>query len=1118
MTATQEMSMETELLKEVESYLPAMRGFLRVLAVEGSSQNDETIKELHRMTHSIRGAAAMVLLDDLSKTAGLMEDVLDTLLEKKRDWNEQLIDIMNQTIDSIASYCTAMYVGTADGAALYRNASQTFEPVKTLPSVSSAAGDDESFEDDALLALLGDDGEEDSTDDLFQALFDEKEGEGAGDGLVIPPAAIETSSKDITLDAFLSTEEKPDSEEESLESFLGVPESDSFDLPQDAPSEAAPLIQASGIDPDLQESFNEEAEEHLENIGRQLNELSSSVSSQVTISAEYREKLHSIRRSVHTLKGAAAVIGIEPVASWGHLFEDFLDSVHDESDTLSPESIAAMLDGADILEKIAADPAVDVSAEIILLQAVFPGVMADSSSADEAPREERLVQAVDIEAEPETSPDSIDTIPEDEDLDIFQGIEMDDFGDDKPEMLPAMATEEDASQVITATDVGDIDELLQAIAKETASEQVSCEKSGEKSSAEQKVPLRVTGSKSKQKQVRKSTLRVGSEKIAELMGLGGDMAITLSSFEDSAFSMQSSLDEFEITLKRLTGIASSLEAGYELASIPHLGSTGDGGQDKLGVQDEFDPLEMDRYSELHILIRSLNEAIVDLGSIKEQAFDVQSSWRQAVDRQRMVVSEVQGSVNAIQMTPFSTIANRLYKTVRESARVTGKKVRLLIEGGSMEMDTYVWDVLVDALMHMLRNCVDHGIESADIREQLDKPDQATIRIDCSRQGSRFVLKLSDDGNGFDYDAIRSRGIELYPESGVEQMDNNGLAELVFQQGFSVRKNVTTMSGRGVGMDVVRDSMEQLNGLIEVQSTPGLGTDFVLSMPIVVAQLPALMVLFGEQQFAVPMRDVSTVLRLSAEEMLADSYEFENEQLPLLWPVDLLGLKNSAGSTDDRSSLENNPLAFVVDTGGRRGVLMADTVLGQRDIVFKSLGNHLQNIPCVAGATILGDGSLVPILQTEDMFRRSEMLVRTGETTRRAAKDEEKTLEILIADDSISVRKVLSNFVTAHDWRATVASDGVDAMEKIRERTPDLMLLDIEMPRMNGFEVLQAMQSQSAYRDVPVLMLTSRSAAKYRKKAAELGASGFVTKPFKDDELLSLIKGLTTHKMTEGDLQ
>lgn len=1235
MTATQEMSMETELLKEVENYLPDMRGFLRVLAVDGSSQHGETVKELFRMTHSIRGAASMVQLNDLSKTAGLMEDVLETLLEKKRDWNEQLIDVMKQTIESIGLYCTSMYEGTADGTKLYESTLQLFEPINALPLVATAADNEDTIGEDALLALFGDESDEDSTDDLFQELFDEKDMDDAGDGLVVAPAA-DFVAGDLDFDAFLETADD-DSQKESLDRFLGVAESKSQGLTSEVTAEGkTPAPLSTGIDPDLQESFNEEAEEHLDNINRQLNEFSS-IDTIIKIVGEYRERLHSIRRSVHTLKGAAAVIGIETVAEWGHTFEDFLDSLHDESPVLSQESIAAMQDGTTIIEKLVADPTADVSAEIVVLQAVFLAVLAKSSSARTNIGEERIATDLGVEIESQVriehvadvsekntsaiAPELMESFDEEagEHLDNISrqlnelsasvnkatvveaehrerlhsllrsvhtlkgaaaviglksvagwGHEFEDFLDNlhdnsdiiSPESIAAMQDGTDILEKIVTNPAADVSADIKALQAVFPSVMAASLKSSESIEEEDVVqngleeesiepctsqnpsytgmqtveehleknkqelsqesqksaarkgtaPLRITGSKNKQKQLRKSTLRVGSDKIAELMGLSGDMTINLSSFEDSTSFMQSNLDEFELTLKRLKGIASSLEAGYELASIPHVSTTSDGGQ------DEFDPLEMDRYSELHILIRSLNEAIVDLDSIKSQASTVQGSWKQAIDRQRMVVSEVQASVNSIQMTPFSTLGNRLYKTVRESARVTGKKIRLLIKGGSIEMDTSVWDILIDALMHMLRNCVDHGIESVDVRKQLDKPGQATITIDCSRQGSRFVLRLSDDGSGLDYEAIRSRGIALYPESGVEKMDNNALAALIFKQGFSVREKVTTMSGRGVGMDVVRDAIEQLNGFIEVQSTPGEGTEFVLSMPIIVAQLPALMVLFGNQQFAVPMRDVTTVLRLSAEEMSKEHFKFGNEQLPLLWPVDLLRLKPSTRVTGTENRSQNNPIAFVVDTGNRRGVLMADAVLGQKNIIFKNLGSHLQDIPYVAGATILGDGSLVPILQTEDMFRRSEKFIRAEDTARIVSKNGEKKLEILIVDDSISVRKVLSNFVQSHDWYATVASDGVDGMKKIREQKPDLVLLDIEMPRMNGFEVLQAMQTQTAYRDVPVLMLTSRSAVKYREKATELGASGFVTKPYKDDELFSLICGLTGQETAERDQQ
>jgi chemosensory pili system protein ChpA (sensor histidine kinase/response regulator) len=1091
MAAEQEMSIVTELIKEVESYLPDMSGFLGALAEDSSSHNDNNVKELHRMTHTIKGAAAMVQLDELSKTAALMEDVLDDILAGEQVWNRQLIQTMAVTVDHIGAYCASLHKGEAEGGELHQTTRDAFETLSNSFSADSVVNDDSIPEEDALFALLGGDADDESTDDFFQQLSDEEEGTGSGDELAILLGSADSDSEGAELDLFLGMESN-DSEEfdldaatekslpavvatidpelqacfneevvqhleeermasgEDLDIFLGTADSDSKETALDAAPEDALPSPSPGIDPELQESFDEEAEEHLDNIGRQLNELSSSISEQAAVSDEYRERLHSIRRSVHTLKGAAAVIGIEPVADWGHDFEDFLDSLHDESDTISPESIAAMQDGADILEKIALNPAVDVSAEISTLQDKFPSIMAESSPGEKSVPEESSSQ-------PAEEAETVELVADPREEQAFHG----------------------------------------EVRKEAVTEQ--------------SVPIRITGSKNRRKQTRKKTLRVGSEKIAEIMGLGGDMAINLSSFENSTSSMQSGLTELEITLQRLQGIASSLEAGYELASIPHLGA----GEGEYGITDEFDPLELDRYSELHILIRSLNEAVVDLHSIREQTFEAQDSWRRAIDRQRRIVGDVQGAVQSIQMTPFSTLANRLYKTVRESARVTGKKVRLLIEGGSMEMDTHIWDVLADALMHMLRNCVDHGVEPADERQWADKPEQATIRINCSRRGSRFLLRLSDDGGGLDHDAIRNRALTLYPETGVEEMDNNELAALIFNQGFSIRSNVTSISGRGVGMDVVRDALDQLDGFIEVHSTLGQGTEFVLSMPIVVAQLPALIAMFGRQQFAVPMRDVTRVLRLSDQERKRATFELNDEPLPLLRPVELLRLKGPAASADSRSGLQDTSIALVVETGGRRGVVVVDAVIGQRNVVFKSLGSHLQNIPCIAGATILGDGSLVPILQTEDLFGRVETAVQLSEAHTTVRNDEEKALEILIADDSISIRKVLSNFITAQGWHPTAAHDGVDAMEKIRDSKPDVIILDIEMPRMNGFEVLQTLQAQAAYRDIPVLMLTSRSAGKYREKAAGLGASGFVTKPFQDDELVSLINGLTVQTMAKG---
>ncbi len=1069
MTAAEQISIVTEVIQEVESYLPDMSSYLHALASSNTDHEEETGKELHRMTHTIKGTAAMVQLEELSKTAALMEDVLDDILAGQQGWNKQVIQVMSNTVNDIGSYCIALHKDTPDGVELYHTARAAFEEIKDTFSVQPAVATELSQEEGDLLAFL-DGNEDDEPDDAFLQHFSGEE-----------ESAVSEDDLAMLLGSSVS-----DPAEIKLEELLGIESDDPGEFDSDEETvELLPSAEVS-IDQELQESFDEEAEEHLDNIGRQLNELASAISERTAVSEEFRERLHSIRRSVHTLKGAAAVIGIEPVAAWGHDFEDFLDSLHDESDTISPRSIAAMQDGADILEKIALNPNVDVSSEISTLQDIFPTITADAAVNGESIPEKAVPQTAKEQESPEPA-----LAP---DIPVESGKET-----SEEHALHDRAADSDEGE--SFTDSGPTREHIFSIRKEGSAKHFS--------------PIRIAGSKNKRKQARTRTLRVGSEKIAELMGLSGDMAINLSSFENSSSSMQSGLNEFEITLQRLKGIVSRLETGDKQRSIPNLAAPAENSLSRYGTADEFDPLEMDHYSEFHILLNSLNEAVVDLESISSQAFGVHDSWRLAVDRQRRIVGDVQGAVQSIQMTPFSTLSNRLYKTVRESARVTEKQVRLLIEGGSMEMDTHIWNVLADALMHMLRNCVDHGIESADERLLIDKPEQATIQIKCSRQGSHFVLRLSDDGGGLNYDAIRNRALTLYPETDVEGMNNKELAALIFRQGFSIRPKVTSISGRGVGMDVVRNALDQLNGFIEVSSDTGQGTEFILSMPIAVAQLPALMVMFGKQQFAVPMRDISSVLRLSPQERQKETFTVNDESFPLLRPAELMALEGSPDLTGDRDDCRDSSLALAVETSGRRGLLVADAIIGQRNVVFKSLGSHLQNISCVAGATILGDGSLVPILQTEDLFNLAETAAQCNDTAGSEKYGDEKTVEILIVDDSISIRKVLGNFITAQGWQPTTAHDGVDAINKIKERKPDLVILDIEMPRMNGFEVLQTLQSQSAYRDLPVLMLTSRSAVKYREKAAGLGARGFVTKPFKDEELTSLISSLTTQKLAKG---
>jgi chemosensory pili system protein ChpA (sensor histidine kinase/response regulator) len=362
-------------------------------------------------------------------------------------------------------------------------------------------------------------------------------------------------------------------------------------------------------------------------------------------------------------------------------------------------------------------------------------------------------------------------------------------------------------------------------------------------------------------------------------------------------------------------------------------------------------------------------------------------------------------------------------------------------------------------------------------------------------------------------------MKLYPNDRVNLMSNTELADLIFRHGFSSTGSITNIAGRGVGMDVVRNAIEQLNGSIEVISEQGQGTEFIMRLPVAVAQLPAILARFGNQVYALPMHDIESVVRTNSEEKKGREYNMNGEKIPLLHPAEVPGFETGKTYVAENLAEEDQAL-LIVHAGRKRAALLCEQLIGQRDIVFKDLGSHLHNVPCISGATIMGDGSLIPILQVEEILRTwtsAAVKKPEQEEQRQAAqqhRQEHDHLRVLVVDDSISVRKVVSNLITQQGWVPISARNGIEAIEKIREEKPDIVLLDVEMPRMNGFEVLQALQAQPELRDIPVAMLTSRSAEKYQKKARELGARGFMNKPFKADEVISFIHTMTSDKQVE----
>ncbi|WP_420208511.1 Hpt domain-containing protein [Candidatus Electronema sp. JC] len=947
-------------------------------AVAGETVLSEPLREnlhsLRRSVHTLKGAAAVIGIRPVAAWGHEFEDFLDWLHDEAPALRPDDVAAMQEGADILARL--ADNSAGAD-AAWQQAAAARFQNIMTNAPPSSAEPPAFTSASDA----------QPETADLPSA---------SGEDVFFAEEEVEEAAPDALADdgLFAAADE---------ELFAAAPE-----------EEAA----GQAIDPELMECFREETSEHLENIDQQLKELAAAVDGETALSPLLRENLHSLRRSVHTLKGAAAVIGIEPVAAWGHEFEDFLDWLHDESPTLGPQAVAAMQEGADLLVRITENPTGDAAEKKAAVTARFSRIIAGETAQ---PAKEALSRPLPEEAAP-----------------------------------PPPVQEETPS--------------AEAPAAAPAAEQ-------------------------QQGGVRRiNTLRVDISRIDQVVGLSGDMVINLSSFESSMSAMSGTLNELGMILQRLKSINHSLEAGYELATIPYLRGAGEAGG---GLTEDFDPLEMDRYSELNILIRSLSEAVSDLDSIMTQSALENIAWQRTVERQARVLKDVQNKMIGLRMTPLSVLSARMHRTVREAERSTGHPAQLVLEGESIMMDTRVWDTMADALMHILRNSVAHG----------GSPDrQLTVHIKAERRGGQFSLRIKDDGKGLDYDAIRAKGMKLYPLERVGGMSDEKLAQLIFRHGFSSTGAVSSIAGRGVGMDVVRDAVALLNGSIEIFSERGKGLELLILLPVAVAQLHAVLARLAGQVYAVPMHDITSAARLRPEEFAAAECEVDGLRLRLLNPAAIPGFRvGMEGEAPPESELA----VLAVQSGSRQAALVCEQIIGQRDIVFKDLGSHLSSVPCIAGVTIMGDGSLVPILQTDDLLKKWAELTAEAAEAVLAAAEQEKPLQVLVVDDSISVRKVVSNFLLQQGWQPTIARNGIEALERIREEKPDLVLLDVEMPRMNGFEVLQALQSQPEFQHIPVVMLTSRSADKYREKASQLGARGFMTKPFKEDEAIELIRSMTS---------
>lgn len=471
------------------------------------------------------------------------------------------------------------------------------------------------------------------------------------------------------------------------------------------------------------------------------------------------------------------------------------------------------------------------------------------------------------------------------------------------------------------------------------------------------------------------------------------------------------------------------------------------------------------------------------------------SW---VSRQRGLSGEAQDKLMRMRLVPLSTVANRLQRTVRMSAAKTGKQAALFLEGMDTEFDKSVVEQLSGPLEHLLRNAVDHGLESPEERLARGKQAVGSIRLEASSQGANLVIRLSDDGAGIDEERIRQQAVKLgwlTPEA-ARDTGSEELTRLILEPGFSTAKSVSEISGRGVGLDVVSAAVSALRGRLSIQSARGQGATFTLRLPLSLAMAKTMIVETAGVRLAVPMVTFKQALRIHRSELESrggrPGIEIADGWVPILHLADWLSLPET-GDTLERCTL------LFVDNGEREIALAVDRVIEAREVVVKPLTGLLKRQTNFSGATILGDGAVVLILNISTLDAGA---TAQNASARRATQPRQRR-EVLVVDDSLSVRRSVANLMKSAGWTVTTARDGMEGLEQLQQmpHQPDLVIMDIEMPRMDGYELATRLRAKPEFDSVPLIILTSRAGEKHRRKASGLGVDGYLVKPCPDDVLL-----------------
>ncbi|GEM_PF-1529057 len=605
--------------------------------------------------------------------------------------------------------------------------------------------------------------------------------------------------------------------------------------------------------------------------------------------------------------------------------------------------------------------------------------------------------------------------------------------------------------------------------------------------------------------------RVRADLMDNLVNVAGEAGVYRSRIGQQVEGAKNNIEELHRTVERLREQLRRLDIETESRILSRHGEA----EELSGEQ--FDPLELDRFSRKQTLARSIMESLNDLTSLENLLADQIKQSEILLQQQGKATQELQDVLNRARLQSFSSYLPRLHRVVQQAGKELGKEVELYVEGAEQELDRSMLAHILPSIEHILRNAVTHGIEMPSVRSKAGKPEKGQISIQLERHGADMLVRINDDGAGLDLERIRRKGIEagyIHPSTPFTEEQ---AVQFIQRAGFSTADSVTQLAGRGVGLDVVKSETRQLGGTVQVRSWQGEGMQFTLRLPLIHYLSSALLVQVDTETYALPPMGIEGITRIEGAQIIArekeceiDSYvECMGQSYRIEILADLVGARRPHRYREDR-----HYIVVLLRVAEHRLAVVVDKVAGEREIMMKSFGPQLSRVKGIPGAAFMDDGSAVMILDLAALIESTGLRYKGG--AGRLASRSVSRHKVLVVDDSITVRCVMSQFLERHEIQVLTAKDGMEAIPMLDKQRPDVILLDVEMPHMNGYELTRYIRNDARLKNIPIIMITSRSGEKHRQKALALGVEAFLSKPYREDELLKLIQQMRTpNRLEEG---